>query len=105
MSALSHGLTQRCGSCGRIGRQNRQEDGRVVCLPCYSDEHACDVCGDEQRKRRVVGPAERERLPDLARYVEVICDNCWRVRLQVREREVIAQSYRERAEQRGRGRR
>jgi hypothetical protein len=63
------------------------------------------MCGDEQRKRRVVGRAERERLPDLAPDVQVACENCLRVRLQVREREVIARSRAERAEQRGRGRR
>jgi hypothetical protein len=51
------------------------------------------------------GRATRRRALRAAGSVDVICENCWRVRLQVREREVIAQSYAVRAKQRGRGRR
>jgi hypothetical protein len=76
VTALTRALTRRCRTCGRIGRQYRETGDAVTCLPCYADEHACDVCGGKQDKRRVVGPVERERLPDLAGHVEVICVNC-----------------------------
>ena len=48
----------------------------------------------------MVGRVERERLPDLTAYVKIICETGLKVRLQVREREVIALSLQERGKQR-----
>ena len=64
MSALSQPLTQRCSRCGIVSRQQHREAGDgVVCLACYADTHACDVCGGNEKKRRVVGPRRAGAAP------------------------------------------